>query len=233
MITVYTVAYNEELQIKFLIDHYRIRFPNCQIVVFDNMSTDKTVWIAQRNGCNVIPYDTNDQINDRRYLEIKNNCWKNAGTDWVLVCDVDELLDITEQQLLEEDRLGSTIITSEGYNMVNMEDNYDLENIKYGARHTFSDKSYLFKKTDVQDINYEAGCHRCNPVGNIKQSDTAYRAYHFNFINIEESVRKYKNYGKRLSPENLANGWGVHYLFPEEKVREEFLEIRKKAIKLF
>lgn len=233
MITVYTVAYNEELQIQFLTDHYRNRFSDCHIVVYDNMSDDKTVEIAKANNCEVIPYDTNNQINDRKYLEIKNNCWKNAETDWVLICDVDELLDINQEQLKLEENNGTTVITSEGYNMVNMEDNFNLHEIKYGARHTFSDKSYLFNKKFISEINYEAGCHRCNPIGKIVQSSVAYKAYHYNFINIESSIKKYESYAKRLSPENLKNGWGSHYLFPAEKVKAEFLEIRKKAIKLF
>ncbi len=233
MISIFTVAYNEELQIQFLIDHYRNRFPGCNITVFDNMSEDKTVDIAKSNGCEIRLYDTNGQINDRKYLEIKNGCWKQARTDWVLICDVDELLDINQSQLEEEEKRGATIITSEGYNMVNMEDNLDLAGISYGVRHTFSDKSYLFNKKHIQDINYEAGCHKCNPIGNVVQSQTAYPAYHYNFINEAAIVQKYETYAKRLSPENLKNGWGIHYLNSGEKVAAEFSELRKAAKKLF
>ena len=42
MITIYTFTYNEELLIKFMIDHYKLRFPNCKIIVYDNESTDNT-----------------------------------------------------------------------------------------------------------------------------------------------------------------------------------------------
>src|SRR3990167_11265325 len=99
MITVYTITYNESLLIQFMIDHYRSRFPDCRIVVYDNISTDDTVKIALANGCEVIPYDTNGQIQDSHYIQIKNNCWKDAKTDWVLICDMDELLDINTAQL--------------------------------------------------------------------------------------------------------------------------------------
>src|SRR3989338_8384979 len=118
MITVYTLAYNEELLIQFMIDHYRTRFPGCRIVVNDNMSTDNTVKIARANGCQVIPYDTNNQIQDRRYMEIKNNCWKDAKTDWVLICDMDELLEINANQLKTEEKSGTTIVRSTFYTMV-------------------------------------------------------------------------------------------------------------------
>ena len=232
MINVYTIAYNEELQIKFLIDHYRLRFPNCHIVVYDNMSTDNTVSIAESNGCEVISYDTNNQIQDSKYLKIKNNCWKNALNDWVLVCDVDELLDINEMQLKEEEYKNITIIRSEGYNMVNMEDNLDIYGIKHGARTVYHDKSYLFNKKFISDINYEPGCHKCNPVGFVSYSENAYKLYHYNFINENLSVEKYQIYRNRLSPENLKNGWGNHYLHTDEQVRAEFKDVRNKAIKL-
>ncbi len=233
MITVYTLTYNEELQIKFLIDHYRKRFPNCRIVIYDNMSTDTTVQIATDNGAEVRYFDTNNQISDSKYLEIKNHCWKeDAKTDWVLVCDSDELLEINEQQLKEEEKLGTSIVRSEGYNMVNMEDNLDIDGIKYGARAAPHDKPYLFNKKLISDMNYTPGCHSSNPVGQIKYSEKAYIAYHYNFINLELSIAKYKHYATRLSPENLQKGWGVHYLMKAEQVKDEFMDVRRRAIKL-
>ena len=94
-ITIYTIAYNESILIKFMIEHYRSRFPNCHIIVYDNYSTDNTVEIASALGCEIRYFDTNNQIFDNKYLELKNNFWRDAQTDWVLVCDVDELLNIT------------------------------------------------------------------------------------------------------------------------------------------
>ena len=48
-ITVYTIAYNEELMIPHFIAHYRKQFPNCKIVVFDNESTDNTIKVDDTN----------------------------------------------------------------------------------------------------------------------------------------------------------------------------------------
>lgn len=233
MITIYTVAYNEELQIKFLIDHYRARFKDCHVVVYDNESTDKTVEIAQENNCEIITYRTNNQIVDSKYLEIKNNCWKNAKTDWVLICDVDELLDIDSQQLQEEGFLGTTIIQAEGYNMINMEDSTDLQQMNHGVRSTAYDKSYCFNRKLIQEINYAPGCHVAVPSGTVQYSGPSYPAYHYNFVNLELSLEKYRNYGKRLSKENLDKGWGLHYLFGEEKIRAEFQDLRSRSKPLF
>lgn len=232
MITVYTVSYNEELKLKFFIDHYRSRFPKCKIIIYDNLSTDNTVNIANNNDCEIVSFDTNNQFQDRKHMDIKNNCWKTSLTDWVLTCDVDELLDINEEQLKEEEFKESTIIKSEGYHMVNMEDNLDLLNMRYGARAPMHDKAYLFNKKFITDINYEAGCHVSNPIGTIKFSDSAYRAYHYHFVNENLSIEKYKLYASRLSPENIKNNWGYHYLYTIEQIRDSYSKIRSQAIKL-
>ncbi len=232
MITVYAVAYNEEFHIKFMIDHYRLRFPSCNIVVYDNCSSDRTAEIAKENGAEVISFDTNNRFSDIKHIEIKNSCWKNASTNWVLTCDVDELLDINEDQLKLEENLGSSIITSEGYTMINMPEGHTLESIKYGCRQSQYDKSYLFNKNLIKEINYEVGCHRCSPIGQVKFSDKAYLAYHYKFIDLELSVKRYQSYGERMSDKNIENGWGKHYFKKRQELIEEFDLIRSLSVKL-
>lgn len=232
MITVYTLAYNEEVMIQFMIDHYRTRFPDCRIIVHNNMSTDNTVKIALDNGCEVIPYDTNNKLQDSRYLKIKNNCWKNALTDWVLVCDMDELLEINEAQLKKEENLGTSMIVCEFYDMINMEDNLNIAGMKYGVKSPIPGKFCLFNKKLISEINYEPGCHTCNPIGTIKYSNNTYKLYHYASINENVTIEKFKIYKKRLSPENIKNGWGSQYLITPEEIREEYAQERSKAIKV-
>lgn len=232
MITVYTITYNESLLLQFMIDHYRTRFPGCRIVVYDNMSTDDTVKIVLANGCEVVPFDTNNQFQDRRHMEIKNSCWKNALTDWVLICDLDELLDINMAELKAEESVGASIIRSEFYDMINMEDNLDLAGMKYGARSDRPGKSCLFNKKLIGEINYGPGCHECNPIGTVAYSNKAYKLYHYSSINENLTIEKFRLYRTRLSPENLKNGWGIQYLLTPEQIREEYAAERSKAIKV-
>lgn len=232
MITIFTMAFNEEILMPFMIEHYRTRFSNCRIVVRDNQSTDKTVNIAHKNDCEVIPYDTNGQIDDIKLRDLKNNCWKEAKTDWVLVCDIDELLDITEEQLIREASDGVTIIKAEGYNMINMEDNFDLNNIKYGERFWAYDKAYLFNKSYIKEIGYECGAHKCHPVGHIKYSDKAYLAYHYKFINMNYTIERYKLTAERLSAANKANGMGAYNMMPEEQIRKDWLDRIPNTVKI-
>lgn len=231
-ITIYSITFNEELLIKFMIEHYRTRFPTCSIIFYDNSSTDNTAKIAQDNNCQVITYNSGGTLNDGLHAKIKNTCWKNAETDWVLVSDLDELLDINEEQLFQEETLGSTRISSEGYHMVNLENNYDIPSIKYGTRNYNYDKFMLFNKKFIQEMNYSAGAHKCNSIGYVVDSKP-YKMYHYKFINPELAIAKHHLTIKRLSNDNKQNGWGYpQILRTEEQVLAEFTDERSRAIKV-
>jgi glycosyltransferase involved in cell wall biosynthesis len=219
MITLYTMAYNEEVKLQFMIDHYKKRFPNCYFVIYDNYSTDNTHSIAEKNGCEIRMYDSNNQIDDINLRDLKNTCWKDAKTDWVLVCDVDELLDISEQDLIKEEASGSTIIRAEGWNMINLEDNYDLSSIKYGLRHSRYDKSFLFNKKLIKEINYNCGAHVSEPIGSIILSDNIYKLYHYHVINTDFMINRYKYTAERLSEINRKHGMGSYHLISEEEIK--------------
>lgn len=210
-ISLFTMAFNEEIILPHMIKHYRDRFPSCKVVVFDNQSTDKTAEIAKELGCEVIEYNTNNQVDDGKLRNLKNNCWKTATTDWCCVIDADEFLDINEEQLAKEDVLGVTIVRSEAYNMVNMEDNYDIDSISYGTRCSAYDKPYLFKRSVISEMNYVHGAHSASPVGNVKYSDNIYKCYHYININPEITYKKQKYTKERLSQKNRQMGWGSQY----------------------
>lgn len=237
MITIYTITFNEEVILPYFINHYRKRFPNCRIVVYDNVSDDKTIEIALQNNCEVITYNTDGKLSDSAFLQIKNNCWKDSKTDWVLVCDADEFLDIDEQDLLKEENSGNSLIRFEGYNMVDIREDtsvLDIENIKYGCKASQYDKFYLFNKKKISEINYTPGCHSAYPIGEKKFSNKIYLALHYIYLSEDKMVKKYETFAKRLSEENKQRQWSIHYLKSEAEVRAEFKhnQKRKDLIKL-
>lgn len=233
IVHIYTIAYNEERLIQFFIDHYRKRFPNCPITVYDNMSDDRTVEICKENNCEVITYDTGGKLSDATYLEIKNNCWKNnQDFKWALVCDVDELLDINIDQLLHGQFNGVTGFRGEGYNMVTMFDDQKLEDIDHGFRAEAYDKLYLFDTENFSEINYFPGCHNCSPVGYVKVSDYRPKTYHYKFLSEDYMVDRYRLFNSRMSDDNIKYGWGKHYNTPEDEIRINFRNARNGAIKV-
>jgi len=226
------MVYNEESKIQFLIDFYKTRFSNCKFIFYENYSTDNTREILENNNCEIILYNSNNQINDMSLKNLKNSCWKNAKTNWILVCDADEMLDITEKDLVNEEESGTTIIRSEAWNMVNMEDNSNLDNIKYGFRDENYDKYYLFNKKYIKEINYNVGAHSATPNGKLKLSNKIYKLYHYAYICPDLMVKKYQLTAKRLSDVNKQCGMGSYCLVSEAEIRQNFENARKIVQKI-
>lgn len=237
MITFYTIAYNEEVMLPQFIKHYRTRFPGCRIVVYNNMSDDRTKDIAFEFGCEVIDYDTGGKLSDIKYLEIKNNCWKDATTDWVWVGDVDEHCLFTQADLINEDAAGANILRFEGYNMVAMRPTLDVTQIEYGVRAPSYDKSYCFNRIQIDSVNYNPGAHTCKPITvmgayEVKYSEQKYKCLHYKYLNLEFMIKRHAIFASRLSPENIAKGYGFHYRYPAAKIRKEFADAQRNAIKI-
>lgn len=218
MLTIYTITYNEEFILPHFIKWYRDRFKDCKIVFYDNESTDRTQQIALEQGCEVIPYHTGNTLSDSKYLDIKNNVWKDAETDWVIVCDADEFLEIRPEDL----NTNQTLFKSKGFNMCNVNGLKEIGNIRNGIEAHQYDKVICFNKKYIKEINYTAGCHGCNPIGDIIYSVKNPRLFHMKFIDEDLLVEKYKLYASRLSEENKRNMWGYHYQEQEQTIRESF-----------
>jgi len=218
-LTLITITYNEEFILPHFIKWYRDRFPNCKIVVYDNESTDGTKNICLSTpSLTYIPYYTGNKLSDSTYLKIKNNAWKHADTDWVIVCDADEFLDITPEQL----NTNQTLFKSKGYNMFNLDNLEDITQVAYGLPAVQYDKIVCFNKKYITDINYGAGCHDAQPQGAVIFSSVNPPLYHMKFMNVDMLVEKYRVYASRLSDENKQMRWGYHYEQEEWRIREEF-----------
>ncbi len=224
MVNLFCIAYNEEIVLPHMIKWYKDRFPNCHITIYDNYSTDDTEKIALEAGCTVIKYDSNNEIRDDLYLEIKNHCWKNSDTNWNIIIDVDEWLDITEEDLIKEELLGSTIISFEGWNMITLSDDEDILDfdLHWASRSPQYDKMYCFNKLYIKEIQFQAGCHHAYPEGVVKMSDNIYKMYHFKAIGLNYMVNRYKEFSTRMSQQNLAQGHAVHYLDSEQVIRNNW-----------
>lgn len=229
MLTIFTITYNEEVIMPYFIKWYRERFPNCRIIINDNESYDRTIQIAFQNNCGVRTYQTGNKLSDSAYLKIKNNNWKQADTDWVMVVDCDEFIDITENDLIELEKSKKTIVSGVGYNMVNVEQLTDITQIRHGVRATQYDKSVLFNKKHIKEINYEAGCHSCNPKGVVNYSKGQFNLYHMNGISADFLVERYKRNAERMSEENKNNKWGYHYLQDEKSIRMNYFHSTQLA----
>lgn len=230
MISVFVSAYNESALMSGMVGHYRDRFPACAIYVSDNCSTDGTADMARSLGCDVNVVDTGGVFDEHKFKAWKNNVWRAAKSRWVLVADVDEWLEIDERQLHEEQRAGRTIVRGEGYHMVTDYDGQDASRATRGVRDKQYDKSLLFDRTMIRDINYGWGCHTCAPRGKVVYTAKAYKLWHMRWIGANLLVAK-KNWTlARRSERSTKAGFGHQYNKTDQQVLDELDSARKSAV---
>jgi glycosyltransferase involved in cell wall biosynthesis len=233
-IEVYTICYNEEFMLPFFLKHYANIDGVSKIVIYDNYSTDNTIKIAKAfTKCQVeiIYYDSNNQLNDEIYLNIKNDCWKKSQADWVIVCDVDELLYITNSESLLQ--IEPIIFKTVGYQMIseNLPSHNDLitNQIQYGVQDDFYSKCVMFKP-NINEINFTPGCHKCFPSHEIINS--GFLLLHYKYISLDYVVDNYRLRLQRLSKVNIDKNYATHYLMTTDDIKKEFNTLNTKKIKI-
>jgi hypothetical protein len=232
MITIHQICYNEILILEFAYNFYKSRFPSAKFVLYDNGSTDGSVELAEKLGYEIRPFETNNQLDDSTIISLKNNCWRQDDTDWVLVADMDELIDINEEKLLKQQEIGVNIIATFGYNMVNTDTELRLDEITDGFREdSLYDKSLIFNKKFVHNIEWAVGAHYCNPNGeNIAFSSDRFNLLHYKYLDEDYIVNRYRLFKDRLSQNNRNNNWSWHYSIEEHQLRAYFKECQQKQL---
>lgn len=241
IVEVFTIAYNEEKIIKFFIEHY-LKFCN-KITIFNNYSTDSTSDIVksyENNNVHLKFFDTNNSVDDKIYLDIKNNCWKSSEAEYVIIVDSDEFLyhpDI--KSFLRETK--QALYRPLGYNMVSDEfpsgDDLLVDIIKEGVlAHNYS-KMCLFSPAEVSNINYSLGCHNAAPQGKHGNYLLPYisddlKLLHYKNLSFNYRYSKHIEYSKRMSDFNKQTGSGIHYTFDKDQQYNEFLDIFNKRLQV-
>ena len=224
-IDVFSLCYNEEIILPYFLKHYKKFVRN--ITIYDNMSTDNSVNIMNEYGVNVIPYDTQGKLEESAFLNIKNNSWKGSDADWVIVCDVDEL--IYHENIIEV--LTNTHvnhIVTEGYEMMSetlpTTEGQIYEELKFGHFKTDYSKACLFKPSEVTNIKFGPGCHFSSPTGPniISIQDSGIKLLHYKYLNREVLIKKYDHYRVRQSEEMKRMGWGNYQEWGADVINSQF-----------
>jgi FkbM family methyltransferase len=236
-ISVYCLCWNEEKILPHFLNHYA-KFSH-KITIFDNESTDNSLNIINwfdKCKINVITYNSNNTLNDFLYLDIKNNCWKNDPSEYVIVCDLDEFLyteDIFDYlyQNSEYD-----VFTPTGYDMVSTTfPAYNIpitQQIIKGFFNIDFCKSILFKPNRLLNINYLPGAHTSNPVGNnitIKNGDDNLKLLHYKRLSLDYMVNRIESLRNRMSDINFRTGSGLHYNQSSETIKNDFNDALSKS----
>ena len=236
-IDVYTVCWNEMAIIPFCIDYWK-RFAR-HVYVFDNGSTDGSVeYLKQYDWITVQPFGNKDCKQNLENSRIKNEKWKGSDADYVVCCDIDELIigNNIKEKFEECKKAGCTIIEFDwlwlagGDNPKYQEGKY-LHELCPNVIYNLGKKTMVFSPKDIKEMKYTPGAHECKPSGNVKKTYLKdIFCYHINnSLSLEYKINRYKLQNKRLSQEDKKKRWGVHYGYSETKIKEAYNEGFKKA----
>jgi glycosyltransferase involved in cell wall biosynthesis len=202
-----------------------------KIIIYDNESTDNTLEIIKScKNAEIRTWNSDNQIDDLKYLQIKENAYKESRgvADWVIICDTDEfiyhpnLLTVLKNYKAQ----GINFPKTRGYNVIPncIPDLTDNLPVKYqcGVRYPIFDKRAIFNP--MLDIKYEIGCHYSNtPSGAVDSPEADIALMHFKMLNLNYYVYRQYVLGKRLSNYNKQQGWGKEYLYTPEQSKLDYL----------
>jgi hypothetical protein len=177
----------------------------------------------------VVPWDC-PEVNDLKYAELRNNCWKGSDADWCIVADLDELIYFPEgaaKSLGAYTQKGAAVIRPHGFEMFSEEyprNPYGqiYDEIKQGAP---DDKWYakpiLFSPKLVRDMRLGVGSHEADPVLHDDRrfhvgqkwpfANPPCYLLHFHQIGPAKDIGdKYDANQARMAAVNKQNGWGNH-----------------------
>jgi glycosyltransferase involved in cell wall biosynthesis len=233
-IETYILANNEELLMPYLMRHY-LQFS--KVIILESNSTDKTSEIAHDMGAEIWTYDVPDEINDKWFTDLKNNCWKESHADWVIIVDADEFVyhkNIT--QILKNNY--STILCPRFFNMYSEKfpttEGQIYDEVKLGVEQ-FSPKAKMnvFRPRMVKDMNYFAGCHEAFPTGRVRIDDNSgLMTLHMRNLGKEFIINRNLRARKRQSELNRQMGWGIHVDWDESEWVRRYEEEMKQATKI-
>jgi hypothetical protein len=246
------------MYLEYLVKWYSAKFSNLTITIFDNFSTDDTVAKAKALGCNVKSWGNKDHMSETEFAKMKNICFQGGESEYFLICDIDEFLDVDDDFLLLNQ---PTIVQGIGYNMVGDSDT-KFEQIRRGSRDSMYDKCVLFRRSHVVAINYSEGAHRCKPEFTSSKIGPDYlrknlylnrylsldfileryqrrsqrilrkNLYHYRYLSLDFILERYKGRSQRVLEEELARGWDVHYFSSPDQIEHEYHQAMNTSVEL-
>jgi glycosyltransferase involved in cell wall biosynthesis len=240
-IHVYLLAYNEKKLLPLTINHYKTFADH--IYVLDNESDDGSEELAE-DMVTFLPYITNGLIDDLTRVEKRvraveeNEKTIETRADWVINCDVDEIIFAPNLRNLLEQYLsdGVTVPKVLGTEMVSYDEPVpwvsliDQYRLGYPIKHF--NKRVIYRS--AFPMAYPPGGHpteshpnwkrmistpgfKENPVGGIL-------LLHFKWIG-NRAIERAKVSAPRRSQRDKEHGLASHYDWPEERYEKRMKEI--------
>jgi glycosyltransferase involved in cell wall biosynthesis len=230
-IETFAVCFNEQALMPYFLRHY-LQYGS--VTIFDNYSTDNSVKIAEENGAIVYQFDSEGQFNEAILTHIRNICWKESKADWVIVCDIDEL--VYHKNLVKVlESIKETVILPRMFNMFSevfpTTEGQIYDEVQYGTE--FNSKPCMFRPSEIKNMNFEPGNHFAHPEGNYSLNITSpILNLHFKNMSVDYVVERNKLLNARNTEINRQNNWNWHIAETREQTEQRFLEAKQRLIKV-
>jgi glycosyltransferase involved in cell wall biosynthesis len=213
-IDVYSVCHNEAEFLPYFLSHYET-FAR-QIIVYDNHSTDSSRDILRSHPkVRLIEgFGQPDVFEEDDLTALRNTCWKGSDADWVIVCDIDELLH-AEDLPGELRRVGRPMVKPQGIDLVHAAmpepGRRIIDTIHTGLLNDASSKPILFQPLALRETQFTGGSHAANPVFqdgetvHVAIGDPTHRRIqllHCMFVGYERCIRKRMDQYRRTEQAN-------------------------------
>lgn len=236
-ISVYTITYNEEKMLPFFLDHYS-KFAS-KIVIYDNESTDSTIKIAKEHPLvkSIYSVKTGDSLDDSMYVKIKNSCWKDDTSDYVMLVDTDELIYHESDVVKYLENTRHPVYRCSGYNMISESFPKDgksiTDQIKRGVFDRFYCKPVIFNPNIIKETDFELGIHGgrfYDETNSVLPVESELKMLHYKNLGFEYREARHKMFAKRMSDFNRRTGAGIHYTWDTETQKREFDDILARSV---
>jgi glycosyltransferase involved in cell wall biosynthesis len=231
-IETYILCRNEELFLPYLVRHYS---QYGKIIILENNSTDSTVELAKKLGCEVWIYSIPDYKVEKTLDLIRKKCWQDSKADWVMIIDADEF--IYHPDLLKI--LTTTQFTVFEPEYVNMfSDKFPTtcgqiyDEVQYGASGgIWKAKMNLFSPRYITDMCWDVGGHYARPKGRVNICyNSGIKTLHYKFMGSAYVMKNFKEQWDRKLIFDRKRGYGAQYGWSEEEINN-FFEDNKPFLK--
>ena len=223
-VEVHVLRYGDAWLVPYVIKHYATYAT--RLIIHDAGPKD-TFGVSEGGFVEVRPWSLGPEVNDLKYAELRNECWKGTDADWVIVADLDEFIYFPEgadKSLGAYTRMGAAVIRPHGFEMFS--ETYPTtsgqiyDEVKMGAP---DDKWYakpiLFSPKLVSETRLGLGSHESDPVLHDERrfhvgpkwpfAKPPCWLLHFHHIGPKQDIAaKFDATKSRMCKENLANNWG-------------------------